>query len=41
MDDLGAVPALFKSLDDGSAMVEHWADEGLQRRGIGMAFFRS
>ncbi len=39
-DDLRAVPALFAALDDGSPLIEHWADVGLQRRGIGMTFFK-
>ncbi|HJS28081.1 MAG TPA: HEAT repeat domain-containing protein [Anaerolineales bacterium] len=40
MDSLDAVPTLFECLEDESALVELWADEGLQRRGIGMTFFQ-
>jgi HEAT repeat protein len=40
MDGLDAVPILFQCLEDESALVELWADEGLQRRGIGMTFFQ-
>jgi HEAT repeat protein len=40
LTDLRAVPALCAALDDGSPLIEHWADEGLQRRGIGMTFFK-
>ena len=37
--DLRAIPALFKALDDDSAILEHWAGEGLEKMGIGMVFF--
>jgi HEAT repeat protein len=40
MTDLRAVPALFEALDDPSPVIEYWADRGLERRGIGMTFFR-
>jgi HEAT repeat protein len=39
LTDPRAVPALFAALDDESPLIEHWADQGLQRRGIGMTFF--
>ncbi len=35
-----AAPALFRALDDPSTMAVHWAEEGLERLGIGMVFFR-
>lgn len=35
-----AAPALFRALDDPSTMVVHWAEEGLERLGFGMLFFR-
>lgn len=38
--DLDSVTTLFKLLDDNSAMLEYWANEGLERMGIGMSFFR-
>ena len=38
--DHRTIPVLFEALDDDSAMVEYWADEGLQRMGVGMTFFR-
>lgn len=38
--DTRAIPALFKLLDSESAMLEHWATEGLQKMGVGMAFFK-
>ena len=37
--DTRAVPQLFKALDEESALLEHWAGEGLERMGIGMVFF--
>lgn len=39
MDHPDAIGPLFKSIDDPSTMVTHWAEEGLDRLGIGMAFF--
>jgi HEAT repeat protein len=38
--DPGAIPALYAALEDPSAMVEHWAVEGLDRRGLGMVYFQ-
>lgn len=37
--DYASVTTLFKLLDDESGLIEHWANEGLARMGIGMAFF--
>ena len=37
--DPRAIPALFKALDEDSAILEHWAGEGLEKMGIGMVFF--
>jgi HEAT repeat protein len=37
--DPRAVPALFKLLDSDSAVLEHWATEGLEKMGVGMSFF--
>jgi HEAT repeat protein len=37
--DPRAIPALFEALDDDSALVEYWANEGLERMGVGMVFF--
>ncbi len=39
--DTRAVPALFKLLDSDSAVLEHWASEGLEKMGVGMSFFSS
>jgi HEAT repeat protein len=35
-----SIPALFEALDDRSALVSYWAEEGLSRMGVGMAFFK-
>ena len=40
LKDQRAIPVLFHALDDESALVTHWADEGLQRMGVGMVFFK-
>jgi HEAT repeat protein len=37
--DHRSIPALFAALDEGSALMEYWASEGLERMGVGMAFF--
>jgi HEAT repeat protein len=35
-----AIPALFAALDDDSLTVQHWANLGLERLGVGMTFFK-
>ncbi len=37
--DPDAIPALYAALEDDSSMVEHWAVDGLERRGLGMVYF--
>lgn len=39
MDDPSIIPPLFAALDDPSPLVVHWAEHGLERLGVGMAFF--
>lgn len=39
MEDPQAAPALLALLDDPSAVVQYWAEEGLERMGLGMVFF--
>ncbi len=34
-----ATPILFSYLEDDSALIRHWAEEGLERLGVGMVFF--
>ena len=38
--DKRSIPALFEALDSPSPFVEHWANEGLERMGVGMMFFK-
>ena len=40
MEEPEAIAPLFQSIDDPSSMVTYWAEEGLDRLGIGMAFFK-
>lgn len=37
--DQRSIPALFESLDSDSSLVEYWANEGLERMGVGMVFY--
>jgi len=37
--DKSAIPALFQAWQEGSALVQYWAEEGLDRMGVGMQFF--
>jgi HEAT repeat protein len=37
--DTAAIPALFTALEDESALVAHWAEEGLERMGVGQVYF--
>jgi HEAT repeat protein len=39
-NDPGAIPALFRALEDRSTLVGHWAEQGLDRLGMGMVYFR-
>ena len=38
--DTRSIPTLFNALDSDSALMEYWASEGLDRMGVGMAFFK-
>lgn len=38
--DTRAIPALFKLLDSDSITLQHWANEGLEKTGVGMSFFK-
>jgi HEAT repeat protein len=38
--DTRSIPALYNSLDGDSALMEYWANEGLERMGVGMTFFK-
>lgn len=38
--DQRSIPALYEALDSDSTLLEYWANEGLERMGVGMVFFR-
>jgi len=38
--DTRAIPVLFGVLDEGSALMNYWATEGLERMGVGMVFYK-
>ena len=38
--DQRSIPALFEALDDHSALIAYWANEGLEKMGVGMVFYR-
>jgi len=38
--DPRAVPALYSVLQDDSALLVYWAEQGLERMGVGMVFFK-
>jgi HEAT repeat protein len=38
--DPRSIPALFETLDKESALIEYWANEGLERMCVGMVFYK-
>jgi HEAT repeat protein len=38
--DERSIPLLFTALDDSSALIEYWANEGLEKMGVGMVFYK-
>lgn len=38
--DQRSIPVLFQALDDDSALIEYWAEKGLEDMGVGMTFFK-
>ena len=38
--DPSSIPALFGALNDESILAQHWADEGLERMGVGQIYFK-
>lgn len=38
--DTRSIPALFSALSEGSALIDYWANEGLERMAVGMDFFQ-
>ena len=37
--DTRAIPTLYVAMDEDSALLEYWANEGLERMGMGMIYF--
>ncbi len=40
IEDQTAIPILFKVLEEGSTLIRYWAEEGLQKMGVGMVFLK-
>jgi HEAT repeat protein len=40
LGDKSSIPALFHALEDESTVVQYWADEGLERLGVGQVYFK-
>jgi len=38
--DYSAIPALMAALEDDSVMMQHWAEEGLERLGLNMMYLK-
>jgi len=38
--DHRAIPALMAALEDASVMIQHWAEEGLERLGLNMVYLK-
>jgi HEAT repeat protein len=38
--DHSAIPALMAALEDDSVMIQHWAEEGLERLGLDMVYLK-
>jgi len=38
--DVRAIQALFEASEEDSTLMEYWANQGLERMGVGMVFFR-
>jgi HEAT repeat protein len=38
--DTRAIPAMFAAWEDGSALIRHWVEQGFERMGVGMQFFK-
>ena len=37
--DTRAIPAMFAAWENGSALIQHWVEQGFERMGVGMQFF--
>ena len=40
IEDYHAIPALMAALEEDSAMMQHWAEEGLERLGLNMVYLK-
>ena len=40
LKEVSSIPALFNALNDDSMMVQYWADEALERMGVGQIYFK-
>jgi HEAT repeat protein len=38
--DTRAIPAMYAAWEDGSALIRHWVEQGFERMGVGMQFFK-
>jgi HEAT repeat protein len=38
--DFGAIPTLMAALEEDSALLQHWAEEGLERLGLNMVYIK-
>ena len=38
--DPRSIPVMYSAYEQDSALMEFWADEGLERMGVGMTFFK-
>jgi HEAT repeat protein len=38
--DQRSIPILFRALNEEPAIIEYWANEGLEKMGVGMVFFK-
>ena len=38
--DTRAIPAMFAAWEEGSALIRHWIEQGFERMGVGMKFFK-
>ena len=37
--DTRAIPEMFAAWEDGSALIQHWIEQGFEKMGVGMQFF--
>ena len=38
--DTRAIPVMYAAWEDGSALIRHWVEQGFERMGVGMQFFK-